>query len=111
MVHTDESTAYSGLPRQREPVNHSAGRYARGKATVNGMEGFWSMFKRGYHGTFHHLSDKHLNRYVQAFTGRNNIRDLDTLKQMEFLARAIVGKRLRYENLIAGNGLASGAKS
>ena len=52
-------------------------------------------------GAFHHLSDKHLNRYVQEFTGRNNIRDLDTLKQMEFLARVIVGKRLRYRDLVS----------
>lgn len=100
-VYTDESTAYNRLPRQRESVNHSAGEYVRGEATVNGMEAFWSLFKRGYHGTFHHLSDKHLDRYVAEFTGRNNIRDMDTLDQMAFLARAIVGKRLRYADLVA----------
>ncbi len=96
-VHTDEATACSGLPCHRESVNHSAGE----EATVNGMEGFWSLFKRGCHSTFHHLSDKHLDRYVQEFTGRNNIRDMDTLDQMAFLARAIVGRRLRYADLVA----------
>ncbi len=100
-VYTDESKAYTGIPRAHAAVNHSAGEYVRGEATVNGMEGFWSLFKRGYHGTFHHLSEKHLDRYLREFTGRNNIRDMDTLEQMEFLARAIVGKRLRYRDLVA----------
>ena len=95
-VYTDESTAYNGLPRKREAVNHSAGEYVRGDATVNGMEGFWSLFKRGYHGTFHKLSAKHLDRYVQEFTGRNNIRDMDTLDQMAALARRFAGRRLTY---------------
>ena len=100
-VYTDEATAYNGLPRKRESMNHSVGEYVRGEVTVNGMEAFWSLFMRGYHGTFHHLSDKHLGRYVAEFTGRNNIRDMDTLDQMAFLARAIVGKRLRYADLVA----------
>ena len=69
--------------------------------TVNGMKGFWSLFKRDYHGTFRHLSDKHLDRYVWESTGQNNIRDMDTLEQMAFLARSIVGKRLRYADLVA----------
>ena len=98
-VYTDESWAYTGLPRVHEIVNHSAGEYVRGDATVNCMEGFWSLFKRGYHGTFHHLSEKH--RYVREFTGRNNIRDIDTLDQMALLARAIVSKRLRYADMVA----------
>lgn len=97
----DESRDYTGLPRAHEAVNHSAGEHVRGDATVNGMEGFWSLFKRGCHGTFHHLSEKHLDRYAREFTGRNNIRDMDTLDQMAFLARAIVGKRLRYADWVA----------
>ena len=57
---------------------------------------------RGYHGTFHHLSEKHLDRYVREFTGRNNIRDLDTIDQMAALVRGMEGKRLRYSDLVAG---------
>ena len=56
---------------------------------------------RGYHGTFHHESEKHLGRYVSEFAGRNNIRDFDTIKQMSMLARGMVGKRLRYQDLVA----------
>jgi len=100
-VYTDEAGAYTGIDRQHETVKHGDGEYVRGDVTINGMEGFWSLFKRGYHGTFHHLSDKHLDRYVAEFTGRNNIRDMDTIDQMRFLARAIVGKRIRYADLVA----------
>ena len=100
-VCTDESNVYKGLPREHDTVKHSAGEYVKGEASTNGMESFWSLFKRGYHGTFHHLSEKHLDRYVREFTGRNNIRDLDTIDQMSALARGFVGKRLRYRDLMA----------
>lgn len=79
-------------------------------ARTNGIESFWSLLKRGYHGTFHKISAKHLDRYVREFAGRNNIRDLDTLAQMTALARGMVGKRPRYSDLIADNGLPSGAR-
>ena len=101
MVYTDESKSYSGLPRH-ESVVHSRGEYVNGDCHTNGIESFWSLFKRGYHGTFHHLSEKHLDRYVREFTGRNNIRDLDTIDQMAALVRGMVGKRLRYRELVAG---------
>ena len=89
------------MPFDHEAVNHSHGKYVRGDASVNGMEAFWSMFKRGYQGTYHHLSGKHLDRYVREFAGRNNMRDLDTVDQMSSLARGMVGKRLMYRDLIA----------
>ena len=101
MVYTDDASAYTGIAREHEAVRHSVGEYVRGEASTNGMESFWSLFKRGYHGTFHHLSEKHLDRYVREFAGRNNIRDLDTVDQMAALARGFVGKRLRYRDLVA----------
>ena len=100
-VYTDESKSYKGIPRNHDTVNHSASEYVKGDVSTNGMESFWSLFKRGYHGTFHHLSEKHLGRYAREFTGRNNIRDKDTLEQMAFIARGFVGKRLTYEDLVA----------
>ena len=78
MVYTDESKSYSGLPHH-ESVVHSRGEYVRGDVHTNGIESFWSLFKRGYHGTFHKISPKHLDRYVREFAGRNYIRDLDTI--------------------------------
>ena len=100
-VYTDNARAYVGINRAHESVNHSANEYVRGDVHTNGIEALWSLFKRGYHGTFHHISDQHLDRYMAEFEGRNNIRDMDMVDQMAFLARAIVGKRIRYKDLTA----------
>ena len=101
-VYTDGSTAYDGLTN-REAVAHSVGEYVRDQAHINGMESFWATLKRAYKGVFHRLSEKHLQRYVAEFAGRHNIRDLDTWDQMCHLAAAVVGHRLLYRDLIAGD--------
>ena len=101
---TDESRAYTGL-LNHETVRHSVGEYVAGSAYVNGIESFWSMFKRGYNGTYHRLSPKHLARYVNEFCGRHNIRDLDTVDQMAGVTLGMVGRRLRYTDLIASTGV------
>ena len=59
------------------------------------------MLKRGYHGTYHHMSEKHLGRYVTEFAGRHNAREADTIDMMGQMAKGMVGKRLRYCELIA----------
>ena len=99
-VYTDESQAYVGLPNH-ETVKHGVGEYVRGMAHVNGVENFWSMLKRGYHGVYHHMSLKHLQRYVDEFAGRHNIRDMDTLAQMQHVVAGMVGRRLLYRKLVA----------
>ena len=68
---------------------------------TNTVESLWSMFKRGFVGTYHRMSVKHLDRYVQEFAGRKNQRDMDTLDQMAELVDGFVGKRLRYRDLVA----------
>ncbi len=100
-VYTDDAAAYKGLPRHHETVSHSVGEYVDGQAHTNGIESFWAMLKRGYHGTFHHFSAKHVQRYVNEFAGRHNIRDRDTLDQMAIVSRGMVGKRLQYADLTA----------
>ena len=102
VVYTDEAMAYSGLPRTHLAVGHGVGEYVREQAHTNGLESFWSMLKRGYTGTYHHISPKHLHRYVDEFSGRHNVRPLDTIDQMELVARRAAGKRLRYKDLIKG---------
>ena len=62
------------------------------------------MLKRGYVGTYHKMSPKHLLRYVREFAGRQNIRELDTLTQMGLIVQGLDGKRLKYKELIADNG-------
>ena len=69
------------------------------------------MLKRAHKGTFHKLSPKHLDRYVQEFAGRHNVREQDTIDQMAAVTDGMEGKRLTYPDLIAANGLASGARS
>ena len=100
-IFTDENNAYDAL-KNRESVNHSAGEYVKGMAHINTAESFWAVLKRGYHGTFYRMSFKHLQRYVNEFAGRHGTRDKDTIEQMCLIARAMTGKRLRYEDLIQG---------
>ena len=98
-VYTDEHLAYEGLPNHTA-VKHGAGQFVNGMAHTNGVESFWSLFKRGYHGTYHKMSIKHLGRYVGEFAGRQNMRDCDTIQQMILVARGMDGRRLRYQELI-----------
>ena len=100
MVYTDDHKAYSGLPRH-QAVKHSVAEYVNGQAHVNGVESFWAGLKRGYHGTHHHMSAKHLDRYVAEFCGRHNRRPLDTEDMMAASVRGMVGKRLTYTTLTA----------
>ena len=58
---TDEHSAYEGMAN-RTAVKHSAGEYVDGQAHTKGIESFWAMLKRGYHGTYHRTSTKHLWR-------------------------------------------------
>lgn len=99
-LYTDGTQVYRSFPNQ-EGVRHSVGEFVRGQAHTNGVESFWSLLKRGYVGTFHKLSPKHLQRYVDEFSGRHNIRTRDTLDQMRCVLRNMVGKRLRYQDLVA----------
>ena len=98
-VYTDDHGGYQGMPFEHETVKHSISEYVNGMAHTNGIESFWSMLKRGYHGTYHHMSEKHLGRYVGEFSGRHNDRPADTIDQMAGTARGMVGKRLRYAEL------------
>lgn len=108
-IYTDDAKAYDGLPNH-ETVKHSVGEYVREQVHTNGIESFWAMFKRGHKGVYHKMSKKHLRRYVTEFAGRHNRRPSDTLDQMGAVARGMDGKRLRYADLIAPNGLESGAR-
>ncbi len=89
-VFTDDALAYRGLPNH-QTVKHSVSEYVNGKAHTNGVEPFWAMLKRGYHGTYHRMSRKHLQRYVNEFAGRHNVRDLDTIHQMSWTVVGLSG--------------------
>ena len=99
-IYTDEASAYNGLHRPHEAVRHSAKEYVHGMAHTNGIESHWAMLKRGYVGVYHQMSEKHLDRYIQEFTGRHNDRSLDTAEQIGKMVRDADGKRLTYATLI-----------
>ena len=99
-VYTDDHGGYVGLPNH-ETVRHSVKEYVNGQAHTNGVESFWAMLKRGYHGTYHRMSAKHLNRYVDEFAGRHNIRTSDTIDQMVAMVQGMDGKRLQYKELVS----------
>ncbi len=82
-----------------------------GIAHTNGIESFRALLKRGYHGTCHKMSEKHPDRYVNEFAGRHNIREPDTIDQMNMAVRGFDHRRLKYSELIADNGLVQGAGS
>ncbi len=100
MVYMDESRSYKGMPNH-QAVNHSVAQWVNGQAHTNGIENFWSIFKRPFHGTFHRMSPQHLDRYVTEFTGRHNIREKDTAAQMTAIFQGMVGKSLPYSELVA----------
>ena len=89
----------------------SAGEHVRDMAHTNGIESFWATMERGHKGVVHKFSKKHLQRHVDGFSGRHNARNADTLVQMRGIVCGMFGKELRYKELAADNGLASGAKS
>lgn len=73
MIFSDGHPAYGGIPGYgHETVSHSTGEYVRGMAHTNGIESFWALLKRGYVGTHHYMSFKHLHRYVNEFAFRLN---------------------------------------
>ncbi len=102
MLFTDEWRAYRGLTDyDHEAVNHSVGEYVRGQAHTNGIESFWALLKRGYIGTFHHFTWKHLHRYLREFEARWNLGDQPESRRMDTLLSYVSGVRLTYKQLIA----------
>ena len=108
-VYTDEAKAYNALKPwyDHETVNHSVSEYVRDQAHTNGIKSFWSVLKRAHKGVYHKFSKKHLQRYVTDFAGRHNVRNMDTIGQMESIVAGMVGNRLIYKALKAENGLPS----
>jgi transposase-like protein len=101
-VMTDEGGAAKKVGSEftrHESVNHSIGEYVRGDAHTNTIEGYFSIMKRGVYGTFHHVSQRQLKRYLAEFDFRDNEREALGVNDAERMAKSvtgIVGKRLFY---------------
>ena len=100
-VYSDDHTSYHGIERKHESVRHSVGQYVKDQAHTNGIESFWAMLKRGYKGTYHWMSHKHLDRYVAEFAGRHNSRPADTEVQMGRIVRNMHRRHLSWARLTA----------
>lgn len=99
-VFSDEHPAYKELPNHaHDSVNHSRGEYVRGNVHTNGIESFWSMFKRGHYGVFHHFTSKHINRYIAEFEMRWNMSNLGQAMRLDTMLGSVSGVRLTYSEL------------
>lgn len=80
VIVTDESNSYNDVKKighLHESINHSKGQYVDGVVHTNTIEGFWSQFKRSVHGTYHSVSRKHLQLYLDEFSFRYSHRKSD----------------------------------
>ena len=98
---TDESPVYTRVGREfngHSSVNHSASEYVTtgGFKHSNTVENFFSIFKRGVIGTYHHMSEAHLARYCREFDFRYNTRTLTDSERTIEAIKGARGKRLMY---------------
>ena len=98
-IMTDSYLGYKGLGKDfsHESVNHAEKEYVRGNVHTNTVEGYFSLLKRGIIGTYHHVSEKHLHRYLAEFDFRYNARkDSDAVRTFAAM-KGVEGKRLQYQ--------------
>jgi len=101
---TDEFASYEGIGEDfaggHKTVNHSEGEYVKGDANTNTAESYFALLKRGVHGTFHHISRKHLGRYCGEFSFRWGQRKVtDGMRAVEAI-KGMAGKHLSYRELV-----------
>lgn len=105
MLMTDEASTYKKLPKlgyQHGSVKHGKRHWKYNGIDTNSIESFWATFKRGYHGTYHSMSKKHLQKYVDEFVFRHNMRpqDMDTVFNA-LTANMAKGDKLSWKALTA----------
>jgi transposase-like protein len=100
-INTDDLNLYQGIGPEftggHKIVNHSQGEYAREDVYTNTAESFFALLKRGVHGTFHHISKKHLPRYCDEFSFRWDKRKVTDGARATAAIRGAEGKRLAYK--------------
>lgn len=100
-VYTDEHRSYLGLNGyNHHAVCHSVGEYVREQAHTNGVESFWALLKRGYNGIYHHMSPRHLHRYINEFSFRHNTAKAGTMAFIDMTIEKMINRRLTYKELI-----------
>lgn len=99
---TDEASVYKEMGwnfARHDTVSHSQDEYVRGDAHTNSVEGFFSILKRGLYGTYQHVSEHHLHRYLNEFDHRYNHRErlgVNDTERTGVMVRNAKGRRLTY---------------
>jgi transposase-like protein len=99
-LRTDSFPSYTKVGREyasHETVNHVY-EYVRGDAHTNTAENFFSILKRGINGTYHHVSEAHLHRYLSEFDFRYNARHLTDSARAQLALEKVEGRRLMYRD-------------
>ena len=102
ILYTDEWLGYKGITNlyKHSIVNHNQGEYVNGDIYTNGIEGFWSILKRGIYGIYHFISKKHIQDYIDEFVFRYNTRQYSVEERFITLLNNMT-VRTRYKELIA----------
>lgn len=100
-IYTDESAFYGTVPgcvknHNHKTVNHHAKEWVRGDVHTGTMDGYWGLLKRGVIGSFHQISIKHVNRYLNEFQFKWNHRNAQEI----FALVLVIGSVLPYAKLI-----------
>ena len=102
-IYTDDLKSYIGIgddDTRHETVNHSAEEWVIGDVHTNSIEGVWSLFKCSIVGTFHKMSAKHMDRYLEELEWRFNNRDNPHIFR-DTLAQIVNTDPLQYKTLVA----------
>jgi transposase-like protein len=101
IIMTDDFKSYNGLGRiykKHSVIQHSKKQYVNGDVHTNTIEGYFSLLKRGINGVFHHVSERHLHRYLKEFDFRYNLRNIKDGERTSLAIAGIEGKRLLYRD-------------
>lgn len=102
-IKSDEASAYKKLPKigyRHASVKHGKKYWSFNGVDTNSIESFWAFFKRGYHGTYHSMSKKHLQRYINEFVFRFNSRTAEMDERFaEVVQRVSKSDKLSYKKL------------
>ena len=106
VINTDEFPSYENLPPfyTHHVINHKSKQYVNGNKTTNRIESIWALVRRVVIGTYHNIGPKYMWRYMKEISGRLNLRGHDTIEKMGIVFDKMVGKRLRWKDLVEGPG-------
>lgn len=102
-LYTDASRVYRPLADEYKhaSVDHSVNEYVRGRVSTNALENFWTLLKRGLHGTYVHVAPEHLFRYVDERAFTFNLRTFTDHERFQAVLSRISGRRLTWTDLTA----------